>query len=113
MLVEHFRPPKSQKQTTRVRSEAAYMRGRKSIRRAAPKSNGPSSCIAVSLPLQSLAAPSDRTHGPSPGGWRVTEIWDTQADFEACFETSVKPVFPEGAPMPSISFDELNEVVKG
>jgi hypothetical protein len=40
-------------------------------------------------------------------------MWDTQADFEACFETSVKPVFPEGAPMPSISFDELNEVVKG
>jgi len=51
-------------------------------------------------------------NGPSPEGWRVTEMWDTQADFEAWFETSVKPAFPDGAPMPSITFDELNEVVK-
>jgi len=51
-------------------------------------------------------------NGPSPGGWRVTELWDTQADFEVWFETSVKPAFPEGAAMPSITFDELNEVVK-
>ena len=51
-------------------------------------------------------------NGPSPGGWQVTEMWDTQADFEAWFETSVKPAFPEGAPMPTISIDELNEVVK-
>ena len=46
-------------------------------------------------------------NGPSPGGWQVTEMWDTQADFE----TSVKPALPEGAPMPTFSFDELNEVV--
>jgi hypothetical protein len=39
-------------------------------------------------------------------------MWDTQADFEAWFETAVKPAFPEGAAMPSITFDELNEVVK-
>ena len=52
-------------------------------------------------------------NGPSPGGWRVTEMWDTQADFEAWFETSVKPAFPEGGPMPSITFDELNEVHEG
>jgi hypothetical protein len=50
-------------------------------------------------------------NGPSSGGWRVTEMWDTQADFEAWFERSVKPAFPEGAPMPTITFDELNEVV--
>jgi heme-degrading monooxygenase HmoA len=41
----------------------------------------------------------------------VTEVWESQADFEAWFETSVKPAFPEGGPMPSITFDELNEVV--
>jgi len=51
------------------------------------------------------------TNGPAPGGWRVTEVWESQADFEAWFETSVKPAFPEGGPMPSIAFDELNEVV--
>jgi len=39
-------------------------------------------------------------------------MWDTQADFEAWFESSVKPAFPESGPMPSITFDELNDVVK-
>ena len=51
-------------------------------------------------------------NGPSPAGWRVTEMWDTQADSEAWSETSVKPALPEGGPMPSITIDELNEVVK-
>ena len=46
------------------------------------------------------------------GGSDLT--WATQADFEAWFETSVKPALPEGGrgPMPSITFDELNEIVK-
>jgi quinol monooxygenase YgiN len=51
------------------------------------------------------------TNGQVPGGWRVTEVWESQADFEAWFETSVKPAFPEGGPMPSIALDELNEVL--
>jgi hypothetical protein len=38
-------------------------------------------------------------------------VWDSQADFEAWFEAYVKPAFPEGAPMPVIAFDELNDVV--
>ena len=50
-------------------------------------------------------------NGPARGGWRVTEVWDTQADFEAWFEGNVKPAFPEGGPMPSITFEELNDVV--
>jgi quinol monooxygenase YgiN len=50
-------------------------------------------------------------NGPVPGGWRVTEVWDSQADFERWFEGNVKPAFPEGGPMPSITFDQLNEVV--
>jgi heme-degrading monooxygenase HmoA len=41
----------------------------------------------------------------------VTEVWETQADFEAWFDGSVKPAFPAGGPMPSITIDELNEVV--
>jgi quinol monooxygenase YgiN len=49
--------------------------------------------------------------GPVPGGWRVTEVWDSQADFEAWFEAHVKPAFPDGAPLPSITFDELSDVV--
>jgi hypothetical protein len=51
------------------------------------------------------------TNGSVPGGWRVVEVWQSQADFEAWFEASVKPAFPEGGPMPSIAFEELNEVV--
>jgi heme-degrading monooxygenase HmoA len=51
------------------------------------------------------------TNGPVPDGWRVVEVWDSQADFEAWFEAYVKPAFPEGAPMPEIAFDELNEVL--
>jgi hypothetical protein len=50
-------------------------------------------------------------NGPSPGGWRVTELWESQADFEAWFEAFVKPAYPQELPMPEISFDELNEVV--
>lgn len=50
-------------------------------------------------------------NGPLPGGWRVTEVWDSQADFERWFESTVKPGFPEGFPTPSITFDKLNEVV--
>jgi hypothetical protein len=38
------------------------------------------------------------TNGPVPDGWRVVEVWDSQADFEAWFEAYVKPAFPEGAP---------------
>jgi quinol monooxygenase YgiN len=50
-------------------------------------------------------------NGPVPGGWRVTEMWDSQADFEAWFEANVKPAFPEVGPMPAITFDQLNDVV--
>lgn len=50
-------------------------------------------------------------NGAAPGGWRVTEVWDSQADFEAWFDSHVKPAFPEGAPTPSITFDELNHVL--
>jgi hypothetical protein len=41
----------------------------------------------------------------------VIEVWDSQADFEAWFEANVKPAFPDDGPMPTISFDELKEVV--
>jgi hypothetical protein len=50
-------------------------------------------------------------NGPVPGGWRVTEVWESPSDFETWFEDNVKPAFPEGAELPSITFDELNEVV--
>jgi heme-degrading monooxygenase HmoA len=51
------------------------------------------------------------TNGPVPGGWRVIEAWDSRTDFQTWFEASVKPAFPQGGPTPTITFDELNEVV--
>jgi len=62
-------------------------------------------------PLRSAKGFVVHANGPAPDGWRVTEVWDSQADFEAWFESNVKPAFPEGSPMPSITFDQLNEVV--
>lgn len=50
-------------------------------------------------------------NGPVSGGWRVTEVWDSQASFESWFESNVKPAFPAGGPLPEITFHELNEVV--
>jgi hypothetical protein len=51
------------------------------------------------------------TNGPVPGGWRVIEVWESEADFATWFDGNVKPAFPEGGPQPSIKFDELTEVV--
>ena len=62
-------------------------------------------------PIRSQKGFVVHANGSVPGGWRVTEVWDSQADFEAWFEGNVKPEFPEGGPIPSITFDELNEVV--
>jgi hypothetical protein len=38
-------------------------------------------------------------------------MWASQADFEAWFDAYVESAYPEELPMPSITFDELNEVV--
>jgi quinol monooxygenase YgiN len=50
------------------------------------------------------------TNGPVQDGWRVVEVWDSQSAFEEWFENYVQPALPEGAPAPSITFDELNDV---
>ena len=35
--------------------------------------------------------------GPSPsGGWRVVEIWESEADGQAWFDQNVKPNLPPG-----------------
>jgi quinol monooxygenase YgiN len=62
-------------------------------------------------PMRNAKGFTLHTNGPTPDGWRVTEVWDSQADFEAWFEGYVKPAFPEGAPQPSITFDQLHHVV--
>jgi quinol monooxygenase YgiN len=49
------------------------------------------------------------TNGAVPDGWQVTEVWDSQDEFQAWFDGNVKPNFPADGPMPEISFIELNE----
>jgi hypothetical protein len=53
----------------------------------------------------------DSHQRPRAGGLARRRGVGPQADFEAWFEAYVKPAFPEGAPMPVIAFDELNDVV--
>ena len=70
--------------------------------------------ILKQLEAAGASAPKGRSYHASfgdPGDLQVFDVWDSQADFEAWFEAYVKPAFPEGAPMPLIAFDELNEVV--
>jgi quinol monooxygenase YgiN len=62
-------------------------------------------------PMRSAQGFVLHANGSAPGGWRVTEVWESQADFEAWFESHVKSLFPEGAPAPSITFDQLNNVI--
>ena len=32
--------------------------------------------------------------GPSDGGWRVVEVWDTEEDWARWFEGTIKPMLP-------------------
>lgn len=62
-------------------------------------------------PIRTTKGFTIHANGPVSGGWRVTEVWDSQADFETWFESNVKPAFPAAGPLPEITFHELNEVV--
>jgi len=49
--------------------------------------------------------------GPSPaGGWRVVEIWDSEADGQNWFEHNIKPNLPPGA-MPKHTYYPLRTTV--
>ena len=49
------------------------------------------------------------TNGAVADGWQVTEVWDSENEFQTWFEGNVKPNFPADGPMPEITFIELNE----
>jgi heme-degrading monooxygenase HmoA len=49
------------------------------------------------------------TNGAVSDGWLVTEVWDSEEDFQAWFEGTVKPNLPEDGPQPEISVIELND----
>jgi hypothetical protein len=46
--------------------------------------------------------------GPSPsGGWRVVEVWESEADSETWFNDNVKPNLPPGV-VPDRQFSPLH-----
>jgi len=63
---------------------------------------------ALDGPMRGAQGFVTHANGPVPGGWRVTEVWDSEGDFNAWFEAYVKPALPDGAPVPSIKIDQLH-----
>ena len=54
-------------------------------------------------PLRTTKGFMIHANGPVSGGWRVTEVWDSQADFEAWFESTcgwVSPLLSAAGPGP-------------
>ncbi len=43
-------------------------------------------------------------------GWRVMEVWESEADHQAWFEGTIKPNLPEGM-VPTITISALANVV--
>jgi heme-degrading monooxygenase HmoA len=63
---------------------------------------------ALDGPMKRAKGFVSHANGPVPGGWRVTEVWDSEDDFTAWFEANVKLTLPAGAPVPAIKFDQLH-----
>lgn len=63
---------------------------------------------ALDGPMRGAKGFVSHANGPVPGGWRVTEVWDSEEDFNAWFEAYVKPALPEGGPRPSVRIDTLH-----
>ncbi len=49
--------------------------------------------------------------GPVDGGYRVTELWESQAAHEAWFTRHVLAAMPPGAPAPSVEYRPVSAVV--
>jgi hypothetical protein len=56
--------------------------------------------LAAGLTEPIKMAPGFRSHAvyPVDGGFIVTEIWDDAKDFQAFFESAVRPNIPDGVP---------------
>jgi hypothetical protein len=47
--------------------------------------------------MQTTSGFMSHAGGPNPaGGWRVVEIWESEADGKKWFETNVEPILPPG-----------------
>ncbi|HZM53509.1 MAG TPA: hypothetical protein VFC03_00605 [Acidimicrobiales bacterium] len=67
---------------------------------------------AVLLPiLRSTDGFIAHTAGPVEGGFRVTEVWASEAAHDAWFTAHVAPAIPADAPAPDVTFRPLVNVV--
>ena len=62
-------------------------------------------------------APKGRTYhvaGPTDNGWRVVDVWDSQADWDAFMQGSLAAIMKEvGMPMPAISPFPAHNIIVG
>jgi hypothetical protein len=45
--------------------------------------------------------------GPTPGGWYVTEVWESKEDHQRFWSENVAPMMPPDAPPPAIQEFEV------
>lgn len=69
--------------------------------------------LAAALVPTLQASPGFIAHaaGPVDGGYRVTELWESEEAHRAWFATHVRPTMPEGAPAPSITYRPITNIV--
>ena len=49
--------------------------------------------------------------GPVDGGWQVTELWESQKDFDTFFTTYAVPLLPAGGALPATTVREIVSIV--
>lgn len=49
--------------------------------------------------------------GPVDGGFRVSELWESEAAYESWFKAHVAPTMPADAPPPKVTFRPIANVV--
>ncbi len=49
--------------------------------------------------------------GPTESGYRVTELWESEAAHHAWYSAHVVPAMPSGAPSPTITYRMITNVV--
>ncbi len=67
--------------------------------------------VALLPILQSTDGFIAHAAGPVDGGFRVTELWESEAAHDAWFKAHVAPTMPADAPPPTVTFRPIVIVV--
>jgi hypothetical protein len=68
--------------------------------------------LAAALLGTLQASPGFIAHaaGPVPGGYQVSEVWESQAAHEAWFDRHIRPAMPADAAAPRITYRPITNV---